>query len=378
MNLIYFDNGASSHPKPINVYQNTFKYVVSNGANAGRSSHTLAMEAAEKVYQTRQKIADFFNVKSSENIVFTMNSTHALNTVLFGLLKKGDHVITTNLEHNSVLRPLYALQKRGVKVDVVDVDLYDDDVTLQRIKQLICSDTKALIVTQCSNVCGKMLPIQKIAQLKNTGMHLIVDGSQGAGSIPTDFEGCNIDYYCAPSHKGMLGIQGAGFVICRHNELEPLLFGGTGGDSESHHQPDYLPERLEAGTLPIPAICSIAEGIDFLDKIGVENLFVHKKHLVKSLYRGLKKNPVIEVGVDYEKMDSPGVLSFNVKGRESEEVAMILAQNGIAVRSGIHCAPLFHQKMKTLNRGMVRVTFGFSNTQEEIKRLLEVLKFLKN
>ncbi len=377
MNEIYFDNGASSHPKPRNVYENTFKYILSNGANAGRSGHALAMAAAEKVYEARRRIAAFFGVKSPENVVFAMNATHGINTVIQGLLSKGMHVITTDLEHNSVLRPLYAMQKRGVLLDVADVDLYDDDITVQRIARLIRPDTKALVITQCSNVCGKMLPIKKIAALKRPEMRLIVDGSQGAGSIPTNVETDQIDYYCAPSHKGMLGLQGSGFILCRHNELEPLIFGGTGGESARRVQPDYLPERLEAGTLPIPAICSMIEGINFLEKVGLQNLFAHKKHLVKTLYRGLKRNPMIEICADYERMESPGVLSFNVRDKNSEEVGAYLAQRGIAVRSGLHCAPLFHKKMKTEDRGMVRVSFGYSNTVSEISQLLSVLNFLK-
>ena len=377
MSMIYFDNGASSHPKPLNVYENTFQYVVSNGANAGRSSHALAMEAAEKVYYARRKIAGFFNAKSSENVVFCMNSTHGLNTVIFGLLQKGMHAITTNLEHNSVLRPLYEMQRRGVQLDIVDVDLYDDDLTIERISRLIRPNTKAIVITQCSNVCGKMLPVEKIAALKKPGMRLIVDGSQGAGSIPTNFEMSGMDYYCAPSHKGMLGIQGAGFIICKHNELKPLLFGGTGAASGEKMQPDYLPERLEAGTLPLPAIYSMAEGIEFLEKIGTENLFAHKRHLVKSLYRGIKNNPLVEVCADYDIMNSPGVLSFNIKTKGSEEVAEYLAQKGFALRGGLQCAPLFHKKMNTLERGMVRASFGFANTESEIKLLIEALEFFK-
>jgi len=297
--------------------------------------------------------------------------------VIQGLLERGHHVITTDLEHNSVLRPLYTMQKRGVMVDVAEVDLYNDDVTLHRIKRLIRPTTKALIITQCSNVCGKMLPLKKIADLKRKDMRLIVDGSQGAGSIPTDVSESNVDYYCAPSHKGMLGLQGSGFVLCAHNELLPLLYGGTGGESERRDQPDYLPERLEAGTLPLPSIYSITEGIDFLKSVGQSNIFAHKKHLVKALYNGLRYNSKIEVCTDYDRIESPGVISFNVRGKNSEEVAKYLAENGIAVRAGLHCAPLFHKKMGTVDRGMVRVSFGYSNTETEIGRLLQVLNFLK-
>ena len=377
MNRIYFDNGASSHPKPQNVYKNILNYMVGNGANAGRSSHSMAMAAAEKVYQARSRIATFFGMDAPENVVFTLNATHGLNTVIQGLFAQGMHVITTDLEHNSVLRPLYEMQKRGVKLDVATVDLYDDDLTVQRIAQLIRPETKGIVVTQCSNVCGKMLPIEKIAALKRSDMRLIVDGSQGAGSIPTDVKESKIDYYCAPSHKGMLGVQGSGFILCSRNELSPLLFGGTGGESENKTQPVYLPERLEAGTLPIPAIISMIEGIDFIETIGLQNLYAHKKHLVRTLYKGLKQNPLIEVYIDYDRIESPGVISFNVENKNSEEIGEYLAHEGIAVRAGLHCAPLFHNKLGTNDRGMVRVSFGFSNTEAEIARLLEALNFLK-
>lgn len=374
MRPIYFDNGASSHPKPRNVYENTFDFVSGNGANAGRSAHVLAMQAAEKIYETRSAICDFFHTDMPENVVFTLNATYALNMVLEGLLRPGDHVITTVAEHNSVLRPLYALQKKGIMLDIADVDLYDDNITVANIARLIRKNTRAIVVTQCSNVCGKMLPIDKIADLKRNGIRLIVDGSQGAGSVPTDFEKQRIDYYCAPFHKGLLGLQGGGFVICRYNELDPLASGGTGGDSTNTAQPLYLPERLEAGTLPIPAICSLLEGLRFLKAVGIESVFAHKKQLVKQMYSGLKKIEQVEVCADYERMTSPGVLAFNVQGVTSEEVGEYLARNGVAVRTGLHCAPLFHKKMGTLDRGMVRITFGFANTQQEIEDFLEILK----
>ena len=377
MKNIYFDNGASSHPKPPSVYENVLNYIVGNGANAGRSSHELAMAAAETVYNARKSVAAFFGMTSPENVVFTLNATHGLNTVIQGLFSQGMHVITTDLEHNSVLRPLYEMQKRGIKLDVVTTDLYDDDVTVQRIDRLIRPETKGIVVTQCSNVCGKMLPLKKIAALMRPDMRLIVDGSQGAGSIPTDIVGNRIDYYCAPSHKGMLGIQGCGFILCRHNELRPLLFGGTGGDSERRTQPSYLPDRLEAGTLPIPAISSLLEGVKFIEKVGIHNLYTHKKHLVRTLYYGLLQNPLIEVCADYDRFESPGVISFNVRDKNSEEIGEYLSREGIAVRSGLHCAPLFHNKMGTADRGMVRVSFGFMNTELEVLKLLKVLNFLK-
>lgn len=374
MKMIYFDNGASSQPKPPGVYEKTYRYVKHNGANSGRSSHPLAMEAAESVFEVRNSLCRMFHAESPENIVFMFNATYALNTVLQGSLKKGDHVITTNLEHNSVLRPLYALQKRGVELDIIDVDLYDDDLTVRRIQKKIRPNTKMIAVTQCSNVCGKILPIAQIAKLKNSRIRMLVDGSQGAGSMPTDFNALEMDYYCAPSHKGMLGLQGTGFIISCHNDLKPLVYGGTGGDSALTTQPEYLPERLEAGTLPIPAIYSLGEGVKFIEKIGVENIYRHKLHLTDVLYRKLLTMPQVELYLDNDKSPACGVLSFNIKGHSSEEVGAWLGERGIAVRSGLHCAPLFHKKMGTLERGMVRVSFSYANHDSEIAHFVELLK----
>ena len=372
--MIYFDNGASSHPKPENVYEKTYRFVRGNGANCGRSSHALAIEAAEKIFQTRKALADFFHVDGAENVVFSLNATYALNTVLHGLIQPGDHVITTDLEHNSVLRPLYALQKNGCTLDIIETDLENDAVTLERIAKRIQPNTKAIVVTQCSNVCGKMLPIDQIAALKRDGIVLVVDGSQGAGSIPTDFKALGIDYYCAPSHKGMLGWQGAGFILCGQNQLSPLAFGGTGGDSFLQTQPDYLPERLEAGTLPIPAIYSLYEGVRYLKARGINNIFRHKTQLTSQLYDELSQIPEIRLYTDITRVPSPGVLSFNVGERPSEEIGNFLGRHGVAVRSGLHCAPLFHQKVGTAQQGMVRVTFGYANTKTQVSDFVKILK----
>lgn len=374
MKQIYFDNAASSYPKPERVYNETFDFVRQNGANCGRSSHALAMEAAEKAFAARCTIAEFVGFNQPENIIFTLNATMALNIVIFGLLRPGDHVITTDLEHNSVLRPLYAMQNRGVKLDIVSVDLYDDTVTLERIRQKIRPDTRAIIVTQCSNVCGKIMPIYEISKLKSDRIRLVVDGSQGAGSVPTNFEKMGMDYYCATSHKSLLGLQGSGFIVCRYKELTPLLYGGTGGETFRRDQPDFLPDRLEAGTLSLPSIISMAAGIRFLNKVGMENVFRHKTELVDRLYCGLNQINGILTCAEYDKMISPGVLSFTVDGYSSESVGEYLARNNVAVRDGMHCAPLFHQRMGTEDGGMVRVSLGYANTVTQIDTFLHLMK----
>lgn len=372
--MIYFDNAASSHPKPESVYQNTFRFLRENGANSGRSGHDMAVRAAEKIYETRAAVSRFFGTDAPENVVFTSGATHALNLTLYGLLRPGDHVITTTLEHNSVLRPLYALQRRGVRLDVITPDLYDDAITVRRIRQKIRKETRSIVMTQCSNVCGKILPVRAVAELKTNRIRLVVDGSQGAGSIPTDLKDLGADYYCAPSHKGLLGWQGAGFVICRKDELRPLMSGGTGGDSAARFMPSDLPDRLEAGTLPAPAIVSLGEGIRFLEKRGVENVYQDKRRLTDELFFALKEISGVHLYADAARVSSPGVLCFNLGDVSSAEAADALNARGVAVRGGLHCAPLFHKMMGTERRGMVRVSLGCATRPEEIKRLLQILR----
>ncbi len=375
--MIYLDNAASSYPKPREVYSVMDRFQRHNGANAGRSSHAMALAAAEMIYDCRKSVAKLFNFTPVENVIFCPSATFALNTVLQGLLEAGDHVITTDLEHNSVLRPLYVMQKKGVTLDIIETDLYDDAKTVERIAEKITPSTRALVITQCSNVCGKMMPIADIAKLKNDKIRLIVDGSQGAGSIPTDLQTLGVDYYCAPSHKGLLGPQGTGLLFAAKEEIRPLAMGGTGGNSAEREMPDFFPDRLEAGTLPTPAICGLAQGVKYLSRTGVSSIFAKKTAQTAWLYHKLKGMEGIELYHDVDAAPSPGVLSFNLLGQDSESVASRLSQKGICLRAGLHCAPLYHRKMGTQTRGMVRVSLGcFTNLgdlQYFVKKIKEIL-----
>ena len=227
--MIYFDNAASSFPKPTNVVYNVNKWIRQNGANPGRSGHKPSLDAAQQVFDTRVAIARMFGVNDCENIAFVPNATYGLNILLQGLLEQDDHVVTTVFEHNSVLRPLFYMQKiKNVSIDVCDVDLYDDDTTVDNIIKKIKSNTKLVVCTQCSNVCGKEMPIEAIAKRLPKNIKLVVDGSQGAGIIPINLEKSGVDYYCAPSHKGLLGIQGSGFIAINSYLPKPIFSGGTG------------------------------------------------------------------------------------------------------------------------------------------------------
>ena len=372
--MIYFDNAASTHPKPQSVIRAMSGWMHKNAANAGRSGHRMSMEAAEMIYNTRVTIADFFGIKKAEHVILTPGATYALNTVILGLLKEGDHVITTDLEHNSVLRPLWHLTQKGVRVSVVKVDFEDDEKTVESILRLINRKTKAIVCTHSSNVCGKVLPIRKIADRKPRNVYLIVDGSQGAGTLPINIIEEGIDYYCAPSHKGLMGPQGGGLLLLNNVAPKPLTLGGTGTEGANPEQPRDLPEYLESGTLSTPICVGMKAGIEFLQRLGVEQAFKHKRALTDYAYDELSKLEHLELYTHPQKASCIGVIPFNVRGMDSNRTVEYLDQNNIFARGGIHCSPLFHKRFGTIERGMVRISFSCFNNDREVNELVRVLK----
>lgn len=372
--MIYFDNGASTHPKPPSVIRAVSSWIRKNGSNPGRSGHHLSMEAAEMIYKTRSAYAKLFGMEKVENVVLVPNATYALNIAILGLFNKGDHIITTDLEHNSVLRPLFHLTEGGVEVTVVPIDFNNDDQTVTRILSSINKNTKAVVCTQCSNISGFALPIEKIGNRIPEDVLLIVDGAQGAGSLPIDIKKCNVDYYCAPSHKSLMGPQGGGVLLINNRIPRPLVFGGTGTDSLLLEQPKKLPESLESGTLPAAVSAGMLAAAEFIEAVGIDKIYRHKQHIMEYAYNELKNLKNIELYMEPYRNKCHGVIPFNVKNRHSSQVGEELDQNGICVRSGIHCAPLFHRRMGTEKRGMVRLSFGYFNTTKEIDHMIRVLK----
>ncbi len=375
--MIYFDNAASTHPKPQSVIRAMSGWLHKNAANAGRSGHRMSMEAAEMVYNTRVAVGEFFGVKKAEHVVLVPGATYALNTAILGLLNKGDHVITTDLEHNSVLRPLWHLNKKGVNVTVVSVNFEDDEKTIEKIMRNINSRTRAIVCTQSSNVCGKILPIKEIAARKPRNVCLIVDGSQGAGTLPTNIIEDGIDYYCAPSHKGLMGPQGGGILLLNNAAPKPLVLGGTGTEGANPEQPRELPEYLESGTLSTPICVGMKAGIEFVHRLGIEQSFRHKRALTDYAYDELRKLDNLELYMYPYKESCIGVIPFNVRGMDSNRVVEYLDRNNICVRGGIHCSPLFHKRFGTIERGMVRISFGCFNNDREVNELIKVLKKLR-
>lgn len=372
--MIYFDNGASSHPKPQCVIKAVGGWLQKNGANPGRSGHRMSMDAAELVYNTRVALGNLFGVTKPESVILVPNATYALNTVLLGLFEKGDHIITTDLEHNSVLRPLWHLQSKGVEVTVVPVDFDDDENTIEKMLRAVKSRTKAIVCTQCSNICGRVLPVERIAARKPTSVLLIVDGSQGAGCLPINVVQNGIDYYCAPSHKGLLGPQGGGVILVNNRAPRPLVYGGTGTESMNPEQPSELPEHLESGTLPTPICAGMLAAAEYIERVGQEKLYLHKRALTDYAYQRLCTVPKIELYMQPYAQHCLGVIPFNMSGLHSGDVIGYLDNKEICARGGIHCAPLFHRRMGTEQRGMVRISFGFLNTENEVEQLVKILK----
>jgi len=368
--MIYFDNAATTGKKPKTVVQAVENALINYSANPGRSGHDLSVKCANAVYGVRNKIANFFGADGPENIVFTLNCTHSINTVLKGVLHKGDHVVVSSLEHNAVMRPL---KKIGVNFDIATV-YRDDAQTLEEFKRKIKVNTRLVLVTGASNVTGKILPIEEIGNVcKKRGVYFCVDAAQTAGVCEIDMQRMNIDYLCIAPHKGLYAPMGIGILICRKPIENTIIEGGTGTFSIDLSQPDALPERLESGTVNMAGIMGVSAGIDFITKTGISNLRRHEYNLFERLYRGLEKNNDIVLYSENPDINSYApVLSFNFKGLASEDATRLLNKYGFALRGGIHCSPLAHKTIGTLPEGTVRASFSIFNTLQEVDALISV------
>ena len=377
--MIYFDNAATTAKKPqevINAVINSFK---NYSANPGRSGYKLSTVTSDKVFKVRQKIADFFGADGPENVVFTLNCTQSINTVLKGVLRKGDHIVVSSLEHNAVMRPL---KKMGITYSVAEVSLYDNEITFKNFEKAIKPNTKMIFCTGASNVCGRLLPIEKIGELcKNKRILFGVDAAQIAGVIPINMKKMNIDFLCVAAHKGLYAPMGLGILICRKSIPETLIEGGTGTNSLNLLQPNEMPERLESGTVNVPAIIGVGAGIDFISKHGIEKLYLKEMQMMQYIYKSFLKNNRIELYTPLPLFwEYVPLISFNFIDVNSNEVAKLLDENNISVRAGYHCAPLAHKVIGTLEKGAVRVSLSAFNTSAEVDAFLRILneeKFYK-
>lgn len=368
---IYFDSGATTLQKPPAVVR-AMTNAVQEMASPGRGGHHPAMLAAETVYRCRETAAELFHVKNPENIVFTLNATHALNIAIKTLVKPNATVLVSGYEHNAVTRPLQAL---NCHIKVARGELFHPERVLNDFAALLTDEVSCVICTHVSNVFGFILPIEEIAALcHKRQIPLIVDASQSAGVLPLSMEQLGCAFIAMPGHKGLYGPQGTGLLLCG-NEYNPktLIEGGTGSNSALQQMPDFLPDRLEAGTHNIPGIAGLLEGIRYVSLKTENNILRHERALIKQMTTGLASIQNITVYVASDPNVQAGVLSFRAKQIDCEALGEMLGQKGIAVRAGLHCAPYAHRSAGTLDFGTVRLSFSAFNTSSEVKRFLSTL-----
>ncbi len=378
--MIYLDNAATSRFKPKSVINAVNEGLTLYSANPGRSGHSLSVKASEKVFEARELLNDFFNGYGSEYVSFTSNCTEGLNIAIKGILKKGDHTVISCFEHNSVVRPLEALKEKGI----ADYSVFNvgetTEQTIENFKNAFKENTRLCVVTAVSNVFGNILPLKELSfEAKKRGIYFFCDGAQGAGVIPLDMKKTGVDCLLVPGHKGLLGPMGTGAILHNNLPFEPIIEGGTGTLSFSLKQPSEYPERLESGTLNVPGICGLGEGIKYLKNKGLNNVFCEEFALVSELFSGLREISGVKLyNSAFTCNSNAPVLSFNVKNYHSEVIAQVLNENFTAVRGGYHCSGLAHSFMGTKEQGTVRVSPSFVNSKKDIKFLLNLIEKICN
>lgn len=374
----YFDYGATSLKKPKQVADKVYEVLTSNNfANPSRGSYKEANNAFLEIYKARKKVANFFGMSDEKYVIFTNNSTEALNIAIKGILKSGDHVITTKMEHNSVLRPIYQLAKNNdVEYSIIDSDEYGI-VKYDEIEDNIKTNTKLLAITQGSNVTGNLVDLKKVVEIcKKNNILVLVDGSQAAGVIETKLEDLGVDLYCFTGHKSLFAPQGIGglCIVNKNLDIESYNVGGSGVKTFEKDQPNEYPAKLEAGTHNTPSIAGLATGISYIEDKGIKNLYEKQIQFANKFYSELKDIEQITFYGDFSKPKT-AVVSLNFKGVASSDVAEVLAeQYNIAVRAGTHCAPLMHEHFGTESQGIIRFSFSSMNTEEEIDYAINAIK----
>ena len=375
---IYLDNAATTWPKPEEVYRAVDTAMREHGANPGRGSYRMSVDAQRIVDETRQEICRLFNAPDPACVIFTLNCTDALCIALKGLIKAGDRVITGPFEHNSVVRPLHSLGKSGAKVAVAK-STKTFGIDLDHFRELCHDRVDYVVLSHVSNVTGSLLPVKEIAAITHErGGLLILDAAQSAGDLEIDMQALGVDVLAAPGHKGLYGPMGTGvLVLSAALPVKPLREGGTGFKSENMEQPEEYPWRLEAGTLNLPGIAGLAAGVRFIKSVGVSAIAEHEANLARTLADGLRQ--IEGVTVFCELVPHTGVISFRLDGGNVTLMGAILDEEfGIAVRTGLHCAPAAHKAIGTFPDGTVRVSFGQFNTQMDVDALLAAVRELKH
>jgi len=378
--MIYLDNAATSFPKPRRVAEEQMRCMQFYGGNPGRGSHALALAAAEKIYECREELASFFGSPNPENVIFTMNTTMALNTAIKGLLRHGDHVLLSDMEHNAVFRPIYKLAREGV----IHYDVFDTFPNIStRTPEMICAsmlekirpNTRMLICAHASNICSATLPLKEIGTLcRKKEILFVVDAAQSAGHLPIDMAEMQIDALCVPGHKGLWGPQGCGVLLLGDGVVaDTLIEGGSGYNSLEGNMPEEAPERYEAGTLPTPAIAGLLEGVYEIKRLGLEQIHTHESLLISRLCERLMDMPKVRLYAPFHK---GSVLLFSLQDLSADRVGAFLNERGFCVRTGFHCAALAHATLGTPPSGAIRVSPSLFNTTAHIDALADTLKEL--
>lgn len=376
MKDIYFDNSSTSFPKAPNVGRAMGEFIENGAFNINRGSYEGAYEAGSAVLDTREMLKDLFNCPNSKNVVFTPSVTYSLNFFIKGFLKPGDHVLVTSVEHNAVMRPLVQMEKLGVEFDAVPCD-EEGGVTADDFRAYIKENTKAIITTHASNVCGTLVDIKSVSDIaKSHNILYLVDASQTAGVYNIDLKEISADMLAAPGHKGLLGPQGTGILYIREGlNLNILKEGGTGSKSEDLFQPELIPDKYESGTHNTPGIVGLNEGVKFIFKEGINKIKEHEEELCRYMLERLEEIPNIKIYGPKDATKRAAVITINIGNMDSGEITFLLdSEYDIATRSGIHCAPLAHKTLGTLEQGAVRFSIGYFNTKEEIDKAIEALK----
>lgn len=375
--MIYLDNAATTMQKPEEVIEAVVQAMHSMG-NAGRGAHSASLEASRTIYDTRELLCRFFGGTDPRRLVFTSNSTESLNIAIKGLFEPGDHVITTMLEHNSVLRPLYEMEKRGVELTIIPADK-KGVIDYNDIEKAIRPNTKAVVCTHGSNLTGNLVDIEKIGKItRKNGLLLVVDASQTAGVFPIDVEKMQIDVLCFTGHKGLLGPQGTGGMYVREGiQIRPLKSGGSGVQTYSKSHPAEMPTALEAGTMNGHGIAGLHAAVEYIQRTGIDQIRKREQECMKRFYEGVIQVPGVKVYGDFDDMNRCAIVSLNIGDYDSSEVSdELLTEYRISTRPGAHCAPLMHEALGTVEQGAVRFSFSHFTTDEEVDTAIKAIREL--
>ena len=377
MDYIYLDNASTTFPKAPNVANAMANYITNYGININRGSYALAYDVEDIIYTTRQRLNTLFNGHDPSHVIFTQNVTMSLNMVIKGLLKAGDHVLVSSMEHNAVMRPLTQLLDKGITFDTIPCDS-TGSIQMDSIEPLIRPNTVAMIINHASNVCGTIQPLELIGPIcKAHNLQYIVDAAQTAGVIPIDVKACHIDALCFTGHKGLLGPQGIGGIILTKEmaqNLTPLIAGGTGSFSHLETMPTHMPDAFESGTLNLPGIIGLNEGLSYIESQGMENIHNHELALTQAFLEGLQSIDGINIVGKQNIQDRTAVVSITIDSMDPASIAYELESTyHIMTRVGLHCAPRAHQTLGTYPEGTVRFSFGYANTLEDVEAALSAL-----